>query len=60
MLMRKNVNSDVSKDLPIEKYLDDFVIRLDCFDPTLNIHCVRNPFFPVAVWKIANYPGGDC
>ena len=21
---------------------------------------MRNPFFPVAVWKIANYPGGDC
>ena len=60
MLMRKNVNNKVSKDSPTEKYLDGFVIRLDCFTPALNIHCVRNPFFPVAVWKIANYPGGDC
>ena len=59
-LMRKNVNNKVSKDSPTEKYLDGFVIRLDCFTLALNIHCVRNPFFPVAVWKIANYPGGDC
>ena len=45
MLMRKNVNNKVSKDSPTEKYLDGFVIRLDCFTPALNIHCVRNPFF---------------
>ena len=60
MLMRKNVNNKVSKDSPTEKYHDGFVIRLDCCTPTLNIHCVRNPFFPVAVWKITNNPGGDC
>ena len=58
ILMRKNVN--VSKDSPIEKYLDGFVIRLDCFTRTLNPLCEESFFFfLVAVWKIANYPGRD-
>ena len=57
ILMRKNVN--VSKDSPIEKHLDGFVIRLDCFTRTLNPLCEESFFFLVDVWKIANYPGRD-